>query len=112
MNRTFLDSKRLCRNRDAFSAVWRKHALRLLDGIFYKFVNNPQVRKAIAQKGFCQEHARLLFSLRPSILGMAIVYHDLLVNYLNEYQEPSSRLVWKMEGEPCPYSSSPFHPPG
>lgn len=99
MDRTFFELKEALQKPGCFLCrLEKEYTLRLLDGIFYEFVNDPQVRKTIAQKGFCREHARLLFSLRPSVLGMAIVYHDLLANYLNEHQEPSSCLVceeWK-----------------
>ncbi len=99
MDRTSFELREALRKPGCFLCrLEREHAVRLLEGIFYEFVNDPGVREKITQKGFCREHARLLFSLRPSILGMAIVYHDLLTHYLNGHQEPSSCLVceeWK-----------------
>ena len=54
-----------------------------LDGLFYEFVTDPEIRQKLRdQGGFCQDHLRRVFDTRPSILGMSIVYEDLLNAYL------------------------------
>lgn len=60
-----------------------------LDGLFYEFVTDPEVRQKLRnQGGFCRDHLRRVFDTRPSILGMSIVYEDLLNTYLKNENHP------------------------
>ena len=58
------------------------HAVqRFLDNFLYERVNDPQTRELIqAAWGFCPQHAWMLPSQRHPVLGVAIVYRDLVHN--------------------------------
>ena len=68
---------------------------RFLEGLFYEFVNDSTVRHKLLAGGFCPDHARMLFTLRPSILGIAIVLQNLLQHYLDggKLPDPAHCLV-------------------
>lgn len=84
MDRTFFEIREALAQPGCFLCrLEEKYAERFLDGLFYEFVNDPGVRQKILAGGFCKDHARTLFTLRPSILGMTIVYRSLLENYLS-----------------------------
>lgn len=60
-----------------------------LDGLFYEFVTDPEIRQKLRnQGGFCQDHLRRVFDARPSILGISIVYEDLLNTSLKNENYP------------------------
>lgn len=65
------------------------HTRRFLDTLFYEFVTDCGVREKIRSGGFCKTHTERLFLLRPSILGIAIVYQDLLEQYLASHEVPN-----------------------
>lgn len=67
------------------------HEKRFLDTLFYEFVTDQGVRERLRTGGFCRNHAQKLFALRPSVLGMAIVYQDLLHQYLSSLRVPDPR---------------------
>jgi len=64
------------------------HGRRFLEGLFYEFVNDSTVRHKLLAGGFCPDHARMLFTLRPSVLGIAIVLQNLLQRYLDGGKRP------------------------
>ncbi|WP_438316159.1 DUF6062 family protein [Candidatus Caldatribacterium sp. SIUC1] len=64
------------------------HGRRFLEGLFYEFVNDSAVRHKLLAGGLCSDHARMLFTLRPSILGIAIVLQNLLQRYLDGGKRP------------------------
>ncbi len=52
---------------------------RYFDTLFYELVNDYETRqKVIHSGGFCPEHTAFIFQERHSVLGIAIIYHDLL----------------------------------
>lgn len=83
MDRTFFELREalgkpgcfLCRLEEA-------HTRRFLETLFYEFVTDRGARESIRTGGFCREHTQKLFTLRPSVLGIAIVYQDLVHRYL------------------------------
>ncbi|MEJ2711482.1 MAG: DUF6062 family protein [Anaerolineales bacterium] len=59
---------------------------RYLENLFYENVNDVELRaKLVASRGFCNQHAWM--ALKPGVgdaLGVAIIYHDVLGNVLND----------------------------
>lgn len=83
MDRTFFELQEALQKPGCFLCrLEEDHARRFLETLFYEFVTDYGVREKLRFGGFCKTHARELFTLRPSILGMAIVYQDLLKQYL------------------------------
>lgn len=57
---------------------------RYFDTLFYELVNDPATRQKILRGGgFCPTHTALIFEERNSILGIAIIYRDLLGHYFD-----------------------------
>lgn len=58
---------------------------RYFDTLFYELVNDPATRQKILRGGgFCPTHTALIFEERNSILGIAIIYRDLLGHYFDD----------------------------
>jgi len=85
MDNIFYDLKELFAESGCpICALKRRFEERYLDGLLYENVNDPGVRDRIrSQGGFCREHVRSLFDLRPSVLGISIIYDDVLRAYLH-----------------------------
>ncbi|MBC7217447.1 MAG: hypothetical protein H5U36_04660 [Candidatus Caldatribacterium sp.] len=84
MDRTFLELREALGKPGCFLCrLEESYVRRFLEALFYEFVTDRGVREKIRKGGFCKDHARRLFALRPSILGIAIVYQDLLHQYLS-----------------------------
>jgi len=50
---------------------------------FWEMLNDPQVRTQLTKNGgLCSDHLHLVFEERPSVLGIAIIFKDLLLHYL------------------------------
>lgn len=87
---------------------------RHLDSLLYEFVNDPGVRKELAQsKGFCQRHAQEIVKVEgPHALGIAILYRDQVEQFLiflQSLKEPTTTYFWDRKrktswesSEPCP----------
>lgn len=100
MDRTFFELKEILKEPGCFLCrLEEAHTRKFFETLFYEFVTDCGVREKIRSGGFCKTHAQKLFTLRPSILGMSIVYQDLLHRYLlRETFQPESCLVcedWK-----------------
>ncbi len=55
---------------------------RYLETLFYELVNDPAIRKKILKSGgFCPAHTVSIFEERNSVLGIAIIYRDLLAHF-------------------------------
>lgn len=95
MDRTFFELQEAIRKPGCFLCrLEEDHTRRFLETLFYEFVTDCGVREKIRSGGFCKTHAQELFILRPSILGIAIVYQDLLKRYLSqEVPNPGHCLV-------------------
>lgn len=64
-------------------ALLREQNKKHLDTLFWEMVNDPQVRTQLTKNGgLCSDHLRLVFEERPSVLGIAIIFKDLLLHYL------------------------------
>ncbi|HSV31546.1 MAG TPA: DUF6062 family protein, partial [Atribacteraceae bacterium] len=58
---------------------------RYLNTLFYENITDPSIRDSLRrQGGFCPDHVRLIYRLRPSVLGIAILYADLTKAYLED----------------------------
>ena len=103
MDNTFYDLKELFQQSGCpLCALKSRFEERYLDVLFYENVNDPNVRERIRnQNGFCQEHIQLIFQSRPSVLGISIIYDDLLRHHFQkderELQETECPLchAWK-----------------
>jgi len=61
----------------------REQDQKYLDSIFWEMVNDPELRtQLIRDGGLCADHLHLVFEERPSVLGIAILFKDLLIHHL------------------------------
>ncbi|NLJ50513.1 MAG: hypothetical protein GX428_13170 [Candidatus Atribacteria bacterium] len=95
MENTFYDLKELFQQSGCpICALKSSFEERYLDTLLYENVNDPKVRERIrSQNGFCQEHIQLIFQSRPSVLGISIIYDDLLRHHLQTDEKESKETV-------------------
>ncbi|MEN3185708.1 MAG: DUF6062 family protein [Atribacterota bacterium] len=73
-----------------FCKIEKDTTRRYLDTLFYELINDPAIRKKIIfGGGFCPAHTELVFEERNSILGIAILYQDLLSHYFEDQKTAS-----------------------
>ncbi len=50
-----------------------------LETLFYEYVNDRELREKLrSRRSFCQQHVRMIFEKRPSVLGISILFSDFL----------------------------------
>ncbi|HOJ88950.1 MAG TPA: DUF6062 family protein [Pseudothermotoga sp.] len=67
---------------------------KLVDTILYELVNDPQIRSNLRTMGLCKQHAEMIeryLQQHPELglLGIAIIYEDMLGHELRTLRQPS-----------------------
>ena len=67
----------------------RETERRYLDTLFYELVNDYRTRAQLLEAGgFCPTHTATIFEERNSVLGIAIIYRDLLAHFSEQNTSP------------------------
>ncbi len=63
-------------------SLQQKFENQYLETLFYEYVNDREIRDKLRNGGcFCPQHIRMIFEKRSSVLGISILFADLLNHY-------------------------------
>jgi len=92
MNQLFFDIKDVLSESGCPVCLLRyRYEGQYLDTLFYENVNDPDLREKLRRNGgFCSSHVKLIYEKKPSVLGISIVFSDLINNIIFEGEAPES----------------------